>query len=56
MANRSAFQSELAACLDGEFIRVPGEVLILNEEGSAILVRYSGSVVVHEREGWRVHG
>jgi uncharacterized protein GlcG (DUF336 family) len=36
MANRPAFQSALAAASDGRFIPVPGGVLILDAEGSAI--------------------
>jgi uncharacterized protein GlcG (DUF336 family) len=36
MANRPAFQSALAAASDGRFIPVPGGVLILDADGSAI--------------------
>jgi glc operon protein GlcG len=36
MANRPAFQSALAAASEGRFIPVPGGVLILDAEGSAV--------------------
>lgn len=36
MANRPAFQSALAAAADGRFIPVPGGVLIVDAQGSAI--------------------
>jgi glc operon protein GlcG len=36
MAQRPAFQSALAAASDGRFIPVPGGVLILNQDNSAI--------------------
>jgi uncharacterized protein GlcG (DUF336 family) len=36
MANRPAFQSALAAAASGEFIPVPGGVLILDPAGNAI--------------------
>jgi hypothetical protein len=41
MAQRPAFQSALAAAADGEFIPVPGGVLILDPAGTAVL--HSGS-------------